>query len=160
MTTWYAFHGYNNGKAIAASAFDGAELNAMGMHGYPTEALAEAKPNSVSFFQVPVVNAAIDDYNNARDISPTIANNPSSPKAPVIAAGNAAKKAAGQAVSWTVSLSKILAKLTNLNTRNLVTRAAEVIIGLGLVIVAVEELAKGTPVGNVAHKAAKAALLK
>jgi len=94
---WYAFKGYNNGQAISASAFDGAELNALGMHGYATQQQAQANPNSVNFFQKVVVNAAIDDYNNARDISPTIANNPSSPTAPVKAAVNGAKTAAGAA---------------------------------------------------------------
>jgi hypothetical protein len=154
---WYAFKGYNNGKAISASAFDGAELNALGMHGYPTQPLAEAKPNSVNVFQSPVVNAAVNDYNNARDISPTIANNPSSPTAPVIAAGKAAQQAGKQAVSWTASLTDILGKLS---TRGFIIRIAEVIIGLGLVIVAVDELAKGTPAANAAHTVAKAALLK
>ena len=38
-------------------------------------------------------------------------------------------------------------------------RVAEVIIGCLLIIVAVDELAKGTPVGDVAHKAGKAALI-
>ena len=49
--------------------------------------------------------------------------------------------------------------LSFVSSRNSWIRIAEVIIGLGLVIVAVDELAKGTPAGDVAHKAAKAALL-
>lgn len=39
-------------------------------------------------------------------------------------------------------------------------RIAEVIIGVGLVIVAADELAKGTPAANAAHTVAKAAMLK
>jgi hypothetical protein len=46
------------------------------------------------------------------------------------------------------------------STRSSWIRIAEVIIGLGLVIVAVDELAKGTPAANAAHTVAKAVLLK
>lgn len=67
--SWYAFKGYNNNQAINASGFDSIELNALGMHGYPTQKEAQAKPNSVSWFQVVTVNAAIDDANNARDVA-------------------------------------------------------------------------------------------
>lgn len=95
MTDWYAFKGYNNGKAIAASVFDSGELEALGMHFYPTQAEAQAKPNSVTFYQVPVVNAAIDDYNNARDVpgGTSLANNPASPTAAAKSAASAASKA-------------------------------------------------------------------
>jgi hypothetical protein len=78
---WYAFKGYNNNKAINAGQFDSIELNALGFHGYMTEALADAKPNSVPGFPnplaavaIPVVNAAINDANNARDVSSAPAN--------------------------------------------------------------------------------------
>lgn len=125
--TWYAFHGYNNGQAIDASAFDGAELNALGMHGYPTQAQAQAKPNSVNVFQAPVVNAAIDDYNNARDISPTQANNPTDITAPVKAAVNTGKNAAKKTLGagW---------NLTFGNTTGLLGRIIKVALGAVLLI--------------------------
>lgn len=73
---WYAFKGYNNGKAVNASTFDSTELRMLGFHGYGTEAQAESHPNSVPGFPnplaaiaIPVVNAAIDDANNARDVA-------------------------------------------------------------------------------------------
>lgn len=152
--SWYAFHGYNNGKAINASAFDGAELNALGMHGYPTQAQAEAKPNSVNVFQAPVVNAAIDDYNNARDISPTQANNPSDITAPAKAGVNTAKKAAQNLPSWLTDLEKFIERL--LPSRAFMIRTAEVVIGIGLILVSLDELAKGSPIGDAAHVAGKA----
>lgn len=80
--SWYAFKGYNNNQAINASGFDSIELNALGMHGYPTQKEAQAKPNSVNIFQATIVNAAIDDANNARDVAS--------------APGNAAKAVASQ----------------------------------------------------------------
>jgi hypothetical protein len=91
-TTWYAFKGYNNNKAVNVSQFDIAELTALGFHGYLTQAQAEAKPNSVPGFPnplavvaIPVVNAAINDANNARDVA----------SAPGNAANAAASAAAG-----------------------------------------------------------------
>jgi hypothetical protein len=90
--TWYAFKGYNNNKAVNVSQFDMAELMPLGFHGYATEAEADAKPNSVPHFPnpvaalaIPIVNAAINDANNARDVS----------SAPSNAAGAAAGVAVG-----------------------------------------------------------------
>jgi len=125
--SWYAFHGYNNGQAIDASAFDGAELNALGMHGYATQAQAQANPNDVNIVQAPVVNAAIDDYNNARDISPTQANNPSNPAAPAKAAANTAASAAKNALTSTFNL-------TFGNTTGLLGRIIKVVLGAVLLI--------------------------
>ena len=138
---WYAFKGYNNGKAISASAFDGAELNALGMHGYATAAIAQVNPNSVNVFQAPVVNAAIDDYNNARDISPTQANNPTDPTAPVKAAANTATKAAAAVGSGTVD------DLVNfLKQGSIWERGAEIIAGLIILYVGLKAVA--TPAGQ------------
>lgn len=93
--TWFAFKGYNNNQPVNVSIFDMTELDALGFHGYPTEADAAAKPNSVPGFPnplaavaIPVVNAAIADANNARDFA-------SAPGNAAKAAGNAAKNAVG-----------------------------------------------------------------
>lgn len=148
--TWYAFKGYNNGQAIDASAFDAAELNATGMHGYPTQAEAQANPNSVSWFQVVLVNAAIDDYNNARDISPTQANNPTSLAAPVQAAANTAGSAASGL------LGNITAGITGFSGTNFVLRAIKVIIGGVLLLIG---LAHITGADNAISDAARKAPL-
>lgn len=157
--SWYAFHGYNNNKAIDASAFDGAELNALGMHGYPTQAQAEAKPNSVNILQTTVVNAAIDDYNNARDISPTVANNPSSPTAPVTAAANGGKTAAKKV---TQAAGNLLGTFTiaGISGTNLVIRGGKMIIGAILIFIGVAHLSGiNGKVPGVAGKVLKAAPL-
>lgn len=157
--TWYAFHGYNNGKAIDASAFDGAELNALGMHGYATEAQAEKNPNDVNVFQAPVVNSAIDDYNNARDISPTVANNPTSPTAPVTAAANGAKTAAKKVVQ---AAGKVLGNWTigGISGTNLAIRLVKVIAGGVILIVGLAKLTGfDSKAGSVVQGAVKAAPL-
>lgn len=110
--TWFAFHGYNNNKAVNVSTFDMTELDAIGMHGYPTEAQANAKPNSVNIFQAPVVNAAIDDANNARDVA----------NAPQKIAGAAASGAFSDFTKW-------------LNSSNLLLRGAEIVAGILLIYI-------------------------
>ena len=145
---WYAFSGYNNGQAIDASAFDGAELNALGMHGYPTQAEAQAKPNSVSIFEAPVVNAAIDDYNNARDISPTVADNPSDITAAGAAAGNTAVNAAKDAAKAAAGSGW---NLTFGNTTGLLGRTIKVALGAALLIMGIARMTgAGTAIKNAA----------
>jgi hypothetical protein len=112
--TWFAFHGYNNNQAVNVSIFDMTELDALGMHGYPTQAEANAKPNSVNLFQAPIVNAAIDDANNARDVA-------SAPK-------NAAKAAANAAGSVTNNLLSNISKWVG--QPNIWVRGAEVLVGV------------------------------
>jgi hypothetical protein len=64
---------------------------------------------------------------------------------------------AGQAVSsWETALVDFLKRLTDANTW---VRVAEVVLGLGLAIVALDKLLAGTSAGNVTHKVAKAAFL-
>lgn len=141
-TNWYAFKGYNNNKAVNVSAFDGAELNALGMHGYPTQADAEAKPNSVNIFQATFVNAAINDANNARDVA-------SAPK-------NAAK-AAAKAVPKIPGISNVTDFLGGLTSANLWIRVAKGIIGGALILLGAAKL---TGIDNkIAKTALKAAPL-
>jgi hypothetical protein len=139
--SWFAFKGYNNGKAISASAFDGAELSALGMHGFATAAIAQVNPNSVNVFQAPVVNAAIDDYNNARNISPSTANNPTNPAAPVAGAASTAANAVAKVGSGTVDDA-----INFLKQSNIWERGAEIIAGLILLYVGLKAVA--TPAGQ------------
>lgn len=122
---WYAFHGYNNGKAISASTLDGAELNALGMHGYPTERQAEQHPNSVGWWQVVTVNAAIDDANNARDVAS--------------APGNAAKAIANAAIPGAGNIS---ADVINwFRQPALWTRLGEILAGVVILYVGLKAVA-------------------
>lgn len=45
---WVAWKGYNGGKALSLGTLEQYEADALGFHGYPTEAQAEANPNSVN----------------------------------------------------------------------------------------------------------------
>jgi hypothetical protein len=76
---------------------------------------------------------------------------------PARVASTAAGEAGAAIPSWVGAIEAFAVKL--LPSRAFMIRAAEVVIGLGLIIVAVDELAKGTPVGDAAHAAGKAALI-
>jgi hypothetical protein len=161
MTDWYAFQGYNNGKAIAASATDSAILESLGMHFYPTAAEAQAHPNSVNIFQKISVNAAIDDYNNARDISPTTANNPTSPTSTAKAAANSAGQAAGKLpIPGVGNIDDVISWLSQ---GSIWERGAEILGGFVLLYIGVKAMTGLDPVGaakNTATKAGKAAIFR
>lgn len=150
--TWFAFKGYNNGKAINASVFDMTELDALGFHGYPTEAEANAKPNSVPGFPnplaaiaIPVVNAAIDDANNARDVKS--------------APGNAAKAVADKAKQAIPGGADAIGNFFgNLAKSDTWTRVLKVIVGGVLMIVGLAKLT-GIEKGIVGTAIRKAPLL-
>lgn len=70
--TWFAFKGYNNGKAVDVAGSQEKEAVVLGFHGYATEPMAEHNPNDVASFpnplalvQKPFVNGIIADYNQA-----------------------------------------------------------------------------------------------
>jgi hypothetical protein len=133
-STWYAFRGYNNGQAISASAFDSAELNALGFHGYPTQASAAAKPNSVNLLQAPIVNAAIDDANNARDVASSPGN-----------AGKAAAAAAGVPLTGLAAVGDFFQRLTQGSTW---LRIAEGLLGIILLAVGIARMTHAVPIAT------------
>lgn len=126
---WYAFKGYNNNQPINASAFDGSILNALGMHGYPTAAQAKAKPNSVGWWQIVSVNAAIDDANNARDVAS--------------APGNAAKAAANAVTGGLPAIGDFFHRLSQKATWE---RVGEIALGALLLYVGLKAIT--TPSGQ------------
>lgn len=141
MADWAAFKGYNNNKAVVLSVVDLNNLRPFGVHFYPTQAQAEAKPNSVIGFpnpaavaMIPLVNAAIDDYNNSRNISPTVAKDPTNPGAAVTATKNGAEAAAK------ATLGNITGGITGFSGTNFVLRALKIIVGGVLVIVGIAHL--------------------
>jgi len=60
--TWFAFKGYNSGKAVDIAGSQEKEAVTFGFHGYGSEAEAEKKPNSVNLLTSWFVNAIIADY--------------------------------------------------------------------------------------------------
>lgn len=139
---WIAWKGYNNGHAISLGAIEQAEAEAYGMHGYPTAAEAQAKPNSVNALEKTQVNAWIIAAND-------ITGNPAKD------AGHAAAAAAGS-VPGLSAIGDFFGRLAQASTW---IRVAEVILGAGLIIVSLARLAAGTPVGQAAAKAGKAAMI-
>lgn len=71
------------------------------------------------------------------------------PLAPAVSAGQSALNAGGSAIA---SAKNPLQFLQALFTRQNAIRFAEGILGVALILVAVAELGKGTPVGNLAKK--------
>lgn len=66
MNSWFAWQGKNGGKAIFLSgAYEWQAANLWSFHGYPTEAEAEQKPNSVNWLTGQEADALIASYNNA-----------------------------------------------------------------------------------------------
>lgn len=136
---WVAWKGYNNGKAVSLGTVEQAEAEAYGMHGYPTETQAEAKPNSVNAVERPQVNAWIVAAND-------ITGNP------VKDAGHAAKAATSSILS-NFSISGI-------SGTNLVIRGGKMIIGAILIFIGVAHLSGlAEKVPGIAGKALKAAPL-
>ena len=150
--TWFAFSGLNNGQAINLAGSQEKQAVIEGFHGYGTEAEAESHPNSVNIVTRYLADTWIADYNAAvkEQAAPGQAN------ANILNPVTAVKAGATGVVNSIPGLSGILGIVSS---RQGWIRIAEVIIGCALVVVAVAELAKGTPVGDAAGKAAKVAKL-
>lgn len=114
---WVAWKGYNGGKALSLGTVEQAEAEAFGMHGYPTAAQAQAKPNSVNAVDKVQVNAWIVAAND-------ITGNPAAD------AGHAAE-AAGSATG----LNAIGDLASALGQSGTWVRVAKVAIGAVLVVV-------------------------
>jgi hypothetical protein len=135
---WVAWKGYNGGKAVSLGAVEQAEAEAYGMHGYPTAAQAQAKPNSVNAVEKTQVNAWIVAAND-------ITGNPAAD------AEHAAAAAASAATGG--NLATLESALTSKNTY---IRIAKVVTGIVMIIVG---LVKLTGTDSAVTKAAKGAVL-
>lgn len=139
---YYAWKGYNGGKALSLGAIEQGEAAVYGMHGYPTAAEAEAHPNSVNAIEKPQVNAWVVAAND-------ITGNP----------GADAKKAAGDvagAIGNDTGITAVGDFVKGLAQPNLWIRIAKITVGSVILIVG---LAKLTGAGGVAAKAVKYAPL-
>lgn len=133
--TWFAFAGYNGGKAIDLAGVQEKIAVSWGFHGYGTEAQAEAQPNSVNLVQKVEVDALIADYKAAVSGG----EQPGGPNASNLLKGasqadtNAAKNAAKSVIGagW---------NLTFGNTTGLLSRILKVVIGGVLLLAGILKL--------------------
>jgi hypothetical protein len=159
--TWFAWKGYNGGKAVDIAGTQEKQAVLLGFHGYGTEAKAEANPNDVAgLFPDPIlggaqeefVNAIIADYGFAKKAG----EQPGGPNANILNPVNDAKGDVSYAENTFPGLAQIGGFFSRLTQANTWLRIAEVLLGVGLIIVSLAKLADGTSVGNTAQKAGKA----
>lgn len=143
--TWFAFHGYNGGKAVDIAGTQEKEAVTLGFHGYGTEQQAEAAPNSVNWLNSWFVNGIVADYSYAVKAG----EQPGGPNAGILNPVNDVKGAAQAAGSVTTGWTH--------NIEQWIIRGFEMLLGLGLIIVSVAKLASDTPAGRAAIKAGKVA---
>jgi len=146
--TWFAFKGY---PTIDVAGIQEKELAALGFHGYAAQAQAAAHPNDVGFWQKAQLNIIEADYSYAK----AAGEQPGGPHA-TLTPGNTVAGAAQAAASSVPGLSQIGTFFHSLGEANTWIRVAEVLLGLGLIIVGLAKLASGTPAGKAALKAGKA----
>lgn len=147
--TWFAFSGYNSGKAIDLAGTQEKQAVVTGFHGYASEAQAEANPNSVNFFQKLEVNAFIADYHAAvkQGSQPGGKNNILTPSG---AAG-----AVAQGSPLGSAITSVEGFVSAFGDKNLWIRVAKVVIGGSILIVGIAKL---TGFEDEARKAGAAAM--
>lgn len=131
--TWYDIRWNGQNYLENLSGADEKILTGLGIHGYATQAEAQAHPQTMNALQ-----AALGGANVLAGVTVGTVDQPGQ-----IAQG------AGQAASTATST---LGFLKDLFTRHNAVRLAEGILGVALILVAVAELGKGTAVGNAVKK--------
>lgn len=136
--TWFAFKGYNDGKAIDIAGVQEKEAVSLGFHGYATEPQAEANPNSVSFLVSWFVNGIIADYHTAVAQQ----SQPGGKNADIYNPVTALSAAAEQAKS------SLLGLFFGGSPSNWLLRAAEAVLGLILIAVGTARLTSAVPIAT------------
>jgi len=126
---WVAFKGYYGGKAISLGEIEQLEAEAYGMHGYPTAAEAEAKPNIVPAIAKAQVNAWI--FN---------------------AQGSLTTHAIGAAEKAVPGIGDIGGFFRDLTKESTWLRIAEGILGILLVATAISKIAGNSSAGHAVRK--------
>lgn len=134
--TWFVINWNGQTYTENLSGVDEKVLSGLGIHGYATEAQAQANPQSMNDIQ-----ASLGGANVLAGVSGSATNIPT-PGTVATGAGAVASTAPDY-----------LGFLKGLTSRELWVRIAEGVLGLALVLVAVAELSKGTPVGKIAKAA-------
>lgn len=119
--TWFAWQGLNNNKAVNLVGLDEKFAVADGFHGYGTEALAEANPNSVNN---PITKIEAESF-----IPGTTANNPTN------AIGNAVSNSLGLG-----NLGNISGLISDILNGAFWLRVAEGALGIVLIAVSLSKL--------------------
>lgn len=134
--TWFAFQGYNNGKAVDIAGSQEKEAVTLGFHGYGTEAQAEAKPNSVNLLTSWFVNAIVADYGAAVKEQAQ----PGGKNANILNPGTAVNAGASYVANSIPGVAAIGDFFSRLTQGNTWIRAGEVILGVMLIISGVMKL--------------------
>lgn len=132
---WVAVHGFDNGQAISLGTIEEYEAEVLGLHGYPTAAEAEAKPNALNNLNYLQVEAW---FANAEKISLGKA------------LGTGAKKAAAAAGGALPSAFSLVFG----NTTGLLGRIVKVALGSLLIIAGVFRISGGKDVLQIAARGA------
>lgn len=153
--TWFAFQGYNNGKAIDLAGTQEKQAVATGFHGYSTEAQAESNPNSVNFLQKLEVNAFIADYKAALKTQ----SQPGGKNANITNPATAANAAVTGSPLGS-AITSVEGFVSAFGNKNLWIRVAKVVVGGSILIVGVAKLTgfekEARKVGTAALKATPA----
>jgi hypothetical protein len=132
--TWYDIYWDGQRYVENLSGADEKILTGLGIHGYATEAEAEANPQVMNDLQAAAGGAnVLAGYVALPDVEQP---------------GNIAQGAGSTAAAAQTTLGFIKSLFTRANA----IRLAEGILGGLLILVAVAELGKGTPVGNAVKK--------
>jgi hypothetical protein len=144
--TWFAFRGYNGGKAVDIAGSQEKEAAALGFHGYATEALAEGKPNSVNVFNSWAVNEMVADYKAAvAEQAQPGGKNASNPAAAGLAGAQAAAKAAAGAIPGLAQIGDFFQRITQGNTW---LRIGEGLLGIILIAVGLAHMTRAVPIAT------------
>lgn len=148
--TWFAFKGYNAGKAVDIAGSQEKEAAALGFHGYATEAAAEAAPNSVNFLNKWAVNELVLDYKAAvAEQAQPGGKNASNPAAAGVAGAQAAAKAAAEsaagAIPGVAQIGDFFQRITQANTW---LRIGEGLLGIILIAVGLAHMTRAVPIAT------------
>lgn len=137
---WVAWKGYNGGKALSLGILEQYEADTLGFHGYPTEAQAEANPNTVNNpAQKLQVNAWVF---NTQSLAQHTAN-----------AANRVIPGAKAVTGAITDVNSFLSRLTSVNTW---IRVAEVLLGAMLIMAGALKLSgSSADLGDIAKTATK-----
>lgn len=148
--TWFAWKGYNGGKAVDIAGTQEKQAVILGFHGYATQAQAQANPNDVAGLipdpilgaaQEEFVNAIIADYGFAKKAG----EQPGGPNANILNPVNDAKGDLSYAKNTIPGLAQIGDFFSRLTEANTWLRIGEGILGIVLIAIGIARLTNAVP---------------
>jgi hypothetical protein len=143
--TWFAFKGY---PTISLAGIQEKQAVGLGFHGYATMEQATQHPNSVNILQKVTLNVLEADYKEALKAGQQPGGPDSNLANPANDIGAAANLAGVGAIG------DFFNRLTQGNTW---LRVGEVVVGLLILYIGLNAVARGTPVGNASQSATRTA---